>query len=268
MVMRSGRITRTHNLRLLVFFGILVAILVISSLVLKFISLARESRFDGEHFFVVSFLRSEQADIVGFDPKTRTIVLLHTTGNAKRSSLKQTLGIPIDGEVYGEAVSDHSIPSTLLRIFFRYQMMQTDLTIIDIGRLAFFAKTVSQSDIAEKALSLSKDEASIENIVASMFIDPAIKEEKLDVEIVNASGVSGLGQRLERVLSHIGGNVVAVTTSPKIMSVSSIVYFGKKTYTLSKMQRIIDIPISYTEKPRLADITIVLGEDIVKTKQF
>lgn len=266
--MRRGSTTTTHNLRLLVFFGILVAALVISSLILKFISLVRESRFDGEHFFVVSFSHAKDADIVGFDPKNKKMTILHVSGNSKSVNLQQGLGIPIDGEVDGKIASGNSIPSVLLGMFLRFQAIKTNLTILDIGRLAVFAKTIPQSDIQEKEMSLLRDEITNKDTVASLFVDPAIVEEKIDVEIVNASGGSGLGQRLERMLSHVGYTVIAVTTSPKKRANSSIIYYGEKTYTIYKLERIVNSPIEYTEKKQLATIAIILGEDMLKTSRF
>ena len=127
----------------------------------------------------------------------------------------------------------------------------------------------------EESFSISKSEATRgtvgqagESIVSELFIDPTIQEEKVTIEIINATGRSGLGQRLERLLSHIGGNVIAVTTSSKRMKISSVTYFGDKTYTLSRIHLILKIPLVYTEKSQLADITIVIGDDIINTKRF
>ncbi|MBI2034477.1 MAG: LytR C-terminal domain-containing protein [Candidatus Levybacteria bacterium] len=265
--MRSGRPVRTHNLRLLVFFGILVLILVVSSLVLKFISLAGESRFDGEHFFVVSFLHPKGADIVGFDPKNKKITILHAAGNSVPSNLQQSLAIPIDGKVNGEIVSAADLSSALFDMLLGYSVIKTNLTILDIGRLAFFAKTVSQSNIIDEPSSLING-VTADSAVSDLFIDSAIQKEKVTVEIVNATGHSGLGQRLERLLSNMGGNIIAVTTSPKIMKTSSMTYFGDKTYTLLRISSIVTMPLVYTEKPQLADITIFIGEDIVNTERF
>lgn len=249
----------TNKLWLLVFFGAILLIIVGVSLALKFISLVHDSSYDGEHVYVVNFSNSKDNTIVSFQPKNKSIGIIRLNEAGTNTVLQQTLSIPIDGKVEGMSISASTLPSDLLRMAFMYQSIKTDLTILDISRLAFFANTGAKTNIKE----VDPKEG-----ILYLFIDPVIQQEQVDVEIINASGVSGLGQRLEQMLSHVGINVISVTTASKSQDKSRVIHFGQKTYTLLKIQNILNILTDIAEKKPLANITITLGKDMAETKIF
>ena len=104
-------------------------------------------------------------------------------------------------------------------------------------------------------------ESEIDQAIAGMFYDPTMVSENAGVEIINASGVFGVGNSLARIISNIGGHVIVVRNSSKTEKKSSITYTGEKGYTLSRISKLTGVTPELYSKDQLADITFTIGKD-------
>lgn len=267
-----------HTLRLVVLFCVLVSMLVASSLTLKLLALMEKSAFDGQHRFTI--LSKNQ--LISFAPDTKTMSILTVSqNNTEIISIGKILGIPIDGSVtpqkeeYYYALKDgKDVSSVLKSVLLNVNAFETSLTVIDIARLWLYARSVPSYSVTTQQISIPLDtfepgeELSVDKISSLLFTDNKILEEKVSIQIVNGTGVLGLGNRLARLLANIGGNVVAVSTSDVPVDISTISYYGRKTYTVEKLSILLGVKPSLLEQREISDIVIVLGANELKSFPF
>lgn len=260
---RKKKKAEGHTLRLAITFFALVGLLVFSSLIVKLATVVEKSRFDGAHSFTVEFTEDQSSvKVVSFAPDTRSISILKIQDIPATFSAGKFLGVPIDAKVKN-IKQEKDVVLELQSLFFSYGKVETALTPIDILRLWLFAKGVSSSSLAFQEVSSTLAQASLDRISASLFLDYALSQENVSIQIINGTGVLGLGSRLARLIGNIGGNVVSVETSDGLIKQSKITYQTKKTYTLEKLVRVLGFQSSLLEEKGIADIVLILGGDSI-----
>ena len=265
-----------------VFLG-LVFFLIISSFVSKLIGVARLSVFDGEHRFTVllqEVLDKEKNTLISFAPDTKSISVLTVGGvdNANVHKISLILGVPIDGFVVFSSLQNKKnvnsgsyIQSFLRQGALQQDILQTNLTFFDFARLWFFTRSISDYEIVydSYSISLSTDalsDAVLDKLAGELFMDDTLSKEKMSIHIVNASGVTGLGNRIARLFTNSGGNVIAVSTGENILSKSEVGYTGKDSYTLKRVIKLLDCKAKILKNQAISDIVITVGID--KAGQF
>lgn len=232
----------------------------------------QKSKYDGQHHLAIAAVKKERvAEVMSFDPKTKSLSVLELTGDALSPMLlNQTLGfIPdatmqLEGNSFGEEVS-----KTMYSALMNYSTLHTDLTIFDVIRLYFFSKNVSEENKIVKKIALPRSESEIDKLITSFFGDETLSSEDVSIHVINASDVPGMGKRLERVLNNLGCNVISVSTANAPVEQSSIQYKGKKEiYTVSKLKRLLGFPVAMSTSESRANIVITVGKDSKNTKSF
>lgn len=280
--MRQTRIrTEHHPLQTAFVFFFLIFLLVVGSFVIRMVSVLQQGLFDGDHRFTVLFknVYDKKTDglIASFSPMEKSISLLEVQNlkiaDAKKNSV--LIGVPIDGFVVfqkshgmGKIENTKEVTALLQNGIKQYKSLRTDLTIVDFVRLWFFANGVTGYNISEKEYILLGDNDSLhdpvlDKIVSSLFTDATISQEKMTIHIMNASGRIGLGSRLARILTNIGGNVIAVSTADQIHPISVLAVSQKDRYTVLKISHFLDIPVIKMSKNNraISDIVITIGKD-------
>lgn len=271
---KRKKAVQNNNLQVALFFAVFVGSLLIISLAFKFVLLVKQSSFDGSNRFTI-LLSNGKMDkkVISVSPETQALSLLTIHGSIAASRVSRFLETPIDGKItYTKEVEDYSQKSTeeLFRSFIiGYKNLTTDLTIIDLVRLWHFSRTLSSSSITASDISSTLEEGRIDKISYSLFNDQSILEEKMSIQIINGAEVSGLGNRLARFITNIGGNVIAVATADKEIKKSEIIYVGEeKPYTVLRLEKILGFPAVKTTKVGLSDITIQVGKDRLNSLVF
>ena len=77
----------------------------------------------------------------------------------------------------------------------------------------------------------------IATIVSTALTDQDISSENITIQVINATNVTGLAQRLGRVLTNLGADVVDVSSAQNNQAKSTIMYFGNDSYTLDWLQK-------------------------------
>jgi hypothetical protein len=257
----------THsNLKLAGVFIIFVLGLILLSLVVKFVLIVNSSRFDGAHNFIVNFRGEGKSKIVAFSPQNKSFSILNLTTSDE--NIAKVFEIPVDGQIIYKNLDKDKIPSIILHSMLSLGKPLKDLTILDALRLFIFSETVPESNIKDKELTANLNDAQKSTLIALSFTDPSIYQENQTIQIINATDVIGIGGRLATLISNIGGNVVLISTSDKVISNSEIVYYGKKSYTIEKLSKYLNIISRETNNRGVADVIITIGKDNAESFKF
>lgn len=285
---------KQSNLKLVFLFCLFIGLLIIGSIIFKAIFLVMKSKFDVSHRFTIAVetpdpkTNGKSLTIYSYAPDTKDISVLHLIGKASiaGTTVGKYLGIPVDAQIVfnrpvgdGQAIenifsdSQNSPDGVISRAFFHYYDLKTSLTEIDLFRLFLFAKSIPSHAITEKDIPIDSkgrlpDGLTVDKIIAPLFIDAALAEEKMSIQIINGADAVGLANRLGRVLINMGANVVAVSTSDSIVPKSVIQYVGDKSYTVERLAKTLGIPAQEVQKTGISDIIIKLGKDNANPKSF
>lgn len=268
--MRKKKVkTQKNNTKIAIVFFIFVIAIVLTSLIFKVIAVVAQSKFDGNHRFTISVSNDKNLEVVSFSPNNHSISILRIEEeNKDPKTIGQFLKIPIDGFVKGSSLKTNKDVAVLMsNVFFNYNNIKTNLNLIDILRLGLVSKTTPLNNIITYSLSSSLEEKKVDKIVAKLFKDEEIEKENKSVEIINTTQVMGLGGRLARLITNMGGNVIQVSTkNPE--KISYVLYTGRKTYTVKRLNEVLGFKLVQMDKKFIADIRIVLGEDAKTPSSF
>lgn len=257
------------NMKLAAIFVLLVLGLMILSVFFKLAFLIKNSKFDGTHKFNVLLITKNKQSVVSFSPSNKSFTLLFINDKEAKENLSKFLGIPIDGKIISEDnLSKDNLLFVFLKSVFPLGNFVEDLTIIDLIRLSVFLRTVPEASIYEREISNKFSQAQKSTIISLSFTDPAIYEENQSIEIINAAKVYGAGGRLANLISHMGGNVVLITSADKQEKISKIIYSGKVTYTVKKLSSYLNFALEKKDKKSIVDVIIIIGTDKAESNKF
>ncbi len=253
-------------------YAILVIFVILISLTVKGFFILQKSRFDGKHHFVLAIAKEGKVnEVIVFNPPSHSLVLLKLEASKlPLSSIGRILGIAPDGSIESakDFLAGEDIEGALMASLLHFASIKTNLTALDMGQLFLFSKNISSDDKVVKELRSLQEESDTDEIIASFFGDSTVVSEGVNIQIVNASDMLGMGKRFERVVSNLGGNVVSVSTAHRKEQLSKINYSGTDTYTLKKMIRLFNFPVSRRDEKGAPNMTIIIGEDSKNAKNF
>lgn len=251
-----------HNTRIAIFFVSFVCAIILVSIVLKTISVLAQSKFDGSNRFTISVSNDKNLEVVSFSPNKHSISILRIEEENKDLKLGRFLKIPIDGFVRASFLkTDKDVASLMSSVFFGFKDIKTNLNFVDILRLILASRTTPANNLLVYNIASSMEEQKVYKIVEKLFKDDEIEKENQTVEIINTTQVLGLGGRLARFITNMGGNVIQVSTENKLEKNSYVLYTGRKTYTVKRLNEVLGFKLVQMDKKFIADIRIVLGED-------
>ena len=253
-----------------VYLGV-VLLLICASLVIKMLYIFQESKFDPAHNFTLAIVDGKQVrEIVAFHPETPSMSLLRIKDSAiPYDNLAKSYGIATDGYILTPGVAqDADVTNFLYKALLHMSTWQSNLTILDKIRLFLVSKNVATNNKTSEEISLVNQTPDTNTTIATALSDQDLSSENVSIQIVNATNVSGLGQRLGKVLTNMGANVVDVTFDQKIQKKSTIAYYGNESYTVNRMQKFLNITATVLKKQAIADIIITIGNDKKETKEF
>ena len=163
---------------------------------------------------------------------------------------------------------DQRLDSLLPKMIFSYKKLDTDLTIVDLIKLFVFTKSLNDREIEERFVSEDMSEIEIDNLVGRFFRDDLIEKEGKKIQIINSTDVSGLGNRLARLVTNMGGDVILVATGDSPQKSSEITYIEDKNYTVERLSKILGFNTVETTQRTIADIIITIGEDSLNSVSF
>jgi len=221
---------------------------------------------------------SKKAYVMRIDNKLSTLSILalkDKSGISKNSMLENSifLHIPLDGQITNEKDQINDLKTQLLSVQAVLSIFVPNpsvhllqMNLYDYLKLYFWAKQVPKRNIHEKtiqSISSYKDNNSELNIIISNFFgDQDIINEKISVEIVNGTGINGLGSKVAQMLENTGFDVVSVSSTDE--NRSSAIFITKSSSNSKSLQKIQNLFLFEAKEVEqgIADIKIVLGNDI------
>lgn len=236
-----------------------------------------DGKFDGKHNITILIYKDQneqknRGEIFSFSPDNSAISEISVESQNSLLGVGKDLEVPIDGKINVTKLSDFKDPikieSTLGSIILNYKDVKTNLTLIDLFRLWYFSRSIPKNSIMTDTIVLTAEINQGDYVVSDYFVDYAMLKEKGTIQIINGTGVSGLGNKLAKLITNIGGNVVSVSTSDNLLDSSEIIYYGDSTYTSSRLAKILKFKTVQTKNPGISDITISLGKDSENSDKF
>lgn len=249
------------NLRTAYVFFFFVGALIILSLFLRIAFLFKDSKFDGSSHFSLEVQNrtNKKIQIISFSPLNSTIAILILTNLDPKA-----LEIPVDAKIdSGLTFKSENITPSLFRMFFDFKD-QKQVNSIDILRMLLFSATVKNGSATETAIS--DQTTNISSVVSTFFIDTQIANSNLNIEVINSTSVSGLGNRLANYISNMGGNVILVATGDQ--KKESEIDYSKDSYTVEKLSTMLNLKKIKVQKKSLPDVTIIIGDDSLDNLKF
>lgn len=250
------------NTKIAIIFFIFLAFVVGVSLMFKAILVIRAGQFDDSRRFNLSISDEKNLEIISLSGSTKNIVIFKLPKNIRQDSAGRFLEIPIDGFITSKSLNiNQNIDKLFLKAIFDYKSLRTNFTIIDLARIYSFVRTIPQSSINVKNISGDQEGADADRIVRRLVSDELIERDNQTIQIINGTNVSGLGNRLARLITNMGGDVIIVATSDILHKKSIISYIDHKTYTVERLSKILKYEIIKKSESVISDITIIIGED-------
>ncbi len=259
---KKAKTNNTNNLKIGLVFALIIAALVFFSLLGKLFFVLKQSRYDSNYPFYLEVYSGNKAQALAIFTKENRISVLNINDTGV------FLPIPMDSKIAGNVSNiDSNNVSTFFISLLSNGNIKTNLTVFDILRLYLFTKTVGAGDIRIEEFPLSADAAHQDKLIYSLFSDSGIVSDGLRIEVSNATGGYGIGNRAARMLSDIGANVIFVSTADNTQAHSLIYYFGDKNYTIERLSRLFDFDVIRSEEKSIADVKLQIGQDnLVKFK--
>lgn len=260
-----------RSLKMVILYATIVAILVFASLAYKAFLIVQRSKFDGQHQFTFAIAKDNKvAEIVSINPSTAYLSILRLkNASVPLSSIGAALRLAVDAKINTTAnIPTDDIATTMQSLLFRDTLVDKSMTVYDLARLTLIARNTPAGNKKIKEITLPMNQKRLDDIIVLLFTDNTIASENVGIQIVNASDISGLGARLAKVLTNMGANVIDITTAHEVVAHSNIQYYGKETYTLQKLQRILQYPVKKLKKETIGDIVITIGKDNNDTSIF
>lgn len=258
-----------NNLSLALVFIFVVLFFASVSIFFKIFFLVKDSSFDADHNFNLEVKDATNINLISFSPKDKTIFVLEVDPKVKTNNAGQFFKLAIDARVnlYDDEFENNHIGRMLIKSSFSFSKKLENMTILDAFRLALFSRTVSGGSLEVKKLSENLANGNDYSLIESGFKDKLIDKEQKTIEIINATDTFGLGSRLATLVTNIGGDVILVGTKEKT-SKSKIIYAGQESYTVKRLSKYLNIKSEKTKKESVADVIIVIGEDILENIKF
>ena len=255
--MRENKKSKNKSLRLAVYFGFLVFLIIATSIVFKGIELVQRSKFDGKHRFTIAVLGDQKSVLLSVAPGQGSFVIVEIPRAFSISDLKK-MSVPVDAYITSSSDS-LSKKSFFTKSILTLSKHETNLTIIDLIRLGLFSSGFDSEKINEVTLS-KEDTNKLSTLVQDLFKDQSVIDEKISIQVTNSTPTQGLGNKVANYITNIGGSVVLVKSTSEEEQRSKIYYF-EKSYTAEKISKYLNIPLEKTEKYGIADVIIILGKD-------
>jgi hypothetical protein len=270
--MKKAAQHENKSLKTFYVYAVIVLALICISFAIKMVFIFQQSRVDPSHDFILAIVQQKSVKaIVAFHPETPGIsVLLIQDNNLPLAMLAKKYGIATDGYVIEQ---DQSAMSSDMTTFLWLSLLHTatwrsNLTAFDKIRLLFLAKNVVTNNKTLESINLSQQAPDTNTVIASALTDQDLASENISIQIINATGVSGLGQRLGKLLTNMGANVVDVSSAQNTSQKTTIAYFGNESYTVDRLQKFLGLTATKLSKQTIADIVITIGNDNSNTIRF
>jgi hypothetical protein len=202
--------------------------------------------------------------------------------NLTAQTVKQLLAVPIDGYIVTDDAGLGQIgqylgggwqmvrllPNLLTEVRRQIKTNLTFPTLLRVGRFVLSAR--SDEDVWEISQEELFDWQHLDLELQKHFIDSQIVEERLKIQVLNATEESGLATHVARYVKNLGGDVIILGNYDQTdLRQGFLVTSQEESWTVRRLKEVLQIeevglPASQAEALRAgerADLTIILGLD-------
>lgn len=212
-----------------------------------------------------------------------------------KSTVRELLGVPIDGIIdmknvdFGQTENLNSRDFIAKRkiilgwsTFFRIKG-KTDLSLSDLwqfyshvwsvkaGKISFVnlktADVLVSQTLPDQTQILAADTLRLDGLLRDLFHEDALAFENLKLAVLNSTDVSGLGEKMARILGNMGLQVVNVANFNKSLD-NCLLYLDKKLInllTVIKLKHVFNCEVKTTVLSDVrADIALVVGNNYAR----
>ncbi len=266
--MKEKREQGVNNARIAVIFFVFLAFVVGLSLIFKIIGVIGDGKFDSEKRFNLVIANKKDTEVMSFS-SSKNLAIFRLNKNINSLDTGRLLEIPIDGFIESKNLDlNQKVNSLFFKSALNYQHLKTNLTIIDLFKLYFSTMGVADGDIITKKVGYQMEGAEIDKILNRLVADELIEKDNQTIQVVNGTDIIGLGNRLARLITNMGGDVIIVATSDSPKKKSVISYMNNKTYTVKRLEKVLGYPAVQEDSNAISDISIIIGEDSIKELPF
>lgn len=270
--MKKAAQTENKSLKTFYLYLFAVILIIIISLLIKGVFIIQQSKFDGSHDFILAVTeQNDVKEIIAFHPQISAIsALIIQDNNISYGTLAKDYGIPTDGYIGVKGNSDigSDVTAFIWSSILYTASWQSNLTAYDKIRLLLFSKSVTTNSKTTEMISLLNPAPDIGTTITNALTDQEIADENISIQIINATNVTGFAQRLGRVLTNMGADVVDVSTAQNTQEKSTIQYFGSQSYTVGRLEKLLGLTAEKITTQPIANIVITLGTDKSNTTKF
>lgn len=261
--------SQPNNAKIAIVFFIFLGVIAGISLIFKIILIVRAGQFDDSRRFTISVSDNKSVEVMSLSPSSKTIAIFKLDKGIKLADTGRFLKIPIDGFIASNSL-DLSQKATpfFLRAALNYNNLHTNLTILDIAKILLFARAVPESEISVRKIPQDLSAVEADKIVGRQVRDELVEKDNLTIRIINGTDIIGFGNRLARLITNMGGNVIIVATSDRPVKRSAISYIDKETYTVKRLVQVLEYEAIGENDNAISDITITIGEDKASISAF
>jgi len=266
--MKEKREQENHNAKIAVVFFVFLAFIIGLSLVAKVIGVIANGKFDSSRRFNLIITNHKDTEVVSFS-SSKNIAIFKLNKNIKPLKAGQFLEVPIDGYIeYDDLDLNQKINTIFLNSTLDYFKLKTNLTTIDLLKLFFSTAGIAGADVTMKTVDYQMESAEVDRILSRLVADELIEKDNQTIQVVNGTDITGLGNRLARLITNMGGDVIIVATSDSPKKKSVISYMNNKTYTVERLEKVLGYPAVKEGNNAISDISIIIGEDKVSASPF
>jgi len=266
--MTKQKASALRNTKIAIVFFVFLAFIVGLSVTFKIVGIIKDGQFDSSKRFNLAITNGRNIEVMSFS-NSKNIAVFKLDKNIKLFEAGRILEVPIDGFIDLSTLDlNQKINSLFLKSILNYQTLKTNLTIIDLLKLFAFSSRVAQSDVTTKTIGYEAFGIATDKIVSRLVADEFIEKDNQTIQIINGTNIGGLGNRLARLITNMGGNVIIVATSDMPKKMSTISYIDEKSYTVEKLNKILGYELVLEADNAISDITITIGEDKAVSSPF
>ncbi len=270
----SSLFAKKSNGFYLAIFFIFFAITIIFSLVLKGINVYKNASFTGDSIMLL-VVTNRDSYIMRLDKKNEQLSLLKIydaeidTNNLTRASIRT--GVPLHGAFKitdpNADIRDIVTVKGVVQLILRNDIKLIHLNELDALRIAYAAQKITTENTTVREIKNYVNDRSIisqiDTELYELFRDPQIINERISIEVMNATTTSGLATAVAHMLENGGYTVVAIRSSD-IQKNSSIQTQLTDPVTVQDIKKIFRFPETSLPKNAVADIRIIIGEDAIE----
>ncbi len=256
--MKKAKKENIKSINLALYFGLLVLLIIIISVSFKTIDIVRKSEFDSKNRFTVAVLNDKNVDLISVNPTSGEQIGIRVE-NAGSLEAVENFSIPIDVHVETNSSFSSESKSVFLKMLLNKRGLESTLNVLDLLKLSIYSFGVDGENFSYQNIE-SDSINELNSLSSSEFIDEAMSQDKVSIQVTNSTEIGGLGNKIAKTITNLGGNVVLVNSSKEEIE-ESVIYYKENSYTVEKLSKVLDIKTEKNETNSIADIIIVLGKD-------